>query len=241
MDYRALGPSAYDGTAGVGLFLANLAAVTGDERARRTSVAALRLAVERAPALPSAERDGLHAGAVGIALAAARVAALLGEEQLDAGARGLLRDLRLPSGPRRCPDVVMGGAGTILGLLALAGVLDDPALLQPAAEAGAQLLDAATVTRHGWSWAIPGRRFPHHLCGLSHGAGGIGWALAELYAATGDARFREAALGAFDYERSWLDQLTGTWPDLRVERAAPRPPGGLRTTGPGATARPASH
>ena len=72
------------------------------------------------------------------------------------------------------------------------------------------------MTRHGWSWAIPGRRFPHHLCGLSHGAGGIGWALAELYAATGDARFREAALGAFDYERSWLDEPTGTWPDLRV-------------------------
>ena len=29
----------------------------------------------------------------------------------------------------------------------------------------------------------------HHLCGFSHGAAGIGHALAELFAATGDARF----------------------------------------------------
>ena len=36
---------------------------------------------------------------------------------------------------------------------------------------------------------------------LSHGAGGIGWALLELYAATGDDRFRVGAEGAFAYER----------------------------------------
>ena len=212
VDYRALGPTAYDGTAGVGLFLAQLAAVTGDAGAGRTAGGALRHALSHA----APDADGFHAGALGVVLAAIRTAALLGEEELDAGARALLSELRPPAGPGRCPDVIRGAAGAILAQLALAEALGEPSLVERAAASGEELLDGATVTRHGWSWRIPGLRFPHHLCGLSHGAGGIGWALAELAAASGDARFREAASGAFDYERSWLDERTGTWPDLRV-------------------------
>ena len=69
---------------------------------------------------------------------------------------------------------------------------------------------------HGWSWADPSRRRRGHLCGLSHGSAGIGWALLELFASTGDERFRDAAEGAFAYERSWFDARSGTWPDLRA-------------------------
>ena len=113
-EYRALEASLYDGTAGVGLFLARLAVVTGDAAAHRTAVGAMRHAVARAQAMP------------------------------------------------------------------------------------------------------PGRRRRHHLCGLSHGAAGIGWALVELFDRTGDERFRVGATAAFAYERSWLDALSGTWPDLRI-------------------------
>jgi lantibiotic modifying enzyme len=212
LEYRSLGPSVYEGTAGVGLFLAQLAAVTGEAAARRAALGALRHAVARAPRLSPAERDGLHAGVIGVALAAAR----LGEPELDASARALVAEAALPSGPGRCPDVVMGGAGAIVGLLALADAFDDPALVLRAITAGDELLAQATVTPHGWSWASPGRRYPRHLCGLSHGAGGIGWALVELFAATGDERFRTGAAGAFAYERSWLDATSGMWPDLRL-------------------------
>ena len=101
----------------------------------------------------------------------------------------------------------------------------------------------ATVTPHGWSWAEPGRRYPHHLCGLAHGAGGIGWALLELSAATGDERFRAAASGAFAYERSWLDADVGdvAGPPHRRPASRPRAHGDLgRRPARGATARPAS-
>jgi lantibiotic biosynthesis protein len=232
VEYRALGASPYDGTAGVGLFLAQLAAVTADAATRRTAVGALRHAIERAPELPPVDRDGFHAGVVGIVLAAARAAVLLDEPELDRRARTLLRGACLPSGPDRCPDIVSGSAGAIVGLLALADVFDDPHLVQAAADAGEQLVHRATVTRHGWSWALPGRPFPHHLCGLSHGAAGIGWALMELFAATGDPRFRAGASGAFAYERSWLDAASGTWPDLRIA--------GHRRGRPGAGGTPAT-
>jgi lantibiotic modifying enzyme len=212
-EYRALGPNLYDGTAGVGLFLSQLAAVTGDVAVRRTAVGALRHAVSRAQILPPTRRDGFHAGSLGVAWAAARAAALLHEEELRRSARTITGP---PFGPDRCPDVIQGGAGSIVALLALAHALDEPALLDDAVLTGDELIVRATVTRHGWSWALPDRGHRRHLCGLSHGAAGIGWALLELFAATGCERFRAGAIGAFAYERSWLDARSGTWPDLRI-------------------------
>ena len=37
-----------------------------------------------------------------------------------------------------------------------------------------------------------------------------------MFEATGDARFRAGAEGAFAYERSWIDPHDGTWPDHRL-------------------------
>ena len=197
-ELRALGPDLYGGTAGVGLFLAQLAAATGDTDARRTASGALRHAVHHA-----APRDGFHSGSLGIAWGADRAAALLDDEELHASGWTLLDAVRPPDGPPRRPDVGMGAAGAVLALLAL-GDVDD------AIVAGEPLIARARVTRNGWSWA------PGHLCGLSHGVDGIGVALLELFAATSDDRFRIAAEGAFAYERSWLDVASGTWPDLRI-------------------------
>jgi lantibiotic biosynthesis protein len=211
--YRALEPNVYDGTAGVGLFLAHLATVTGDRYVRRTAVGALCHALARAPDLPPRRRDGFHAGSLGIAWAAARGATLLDEEELCARARAVPGP---PSTGDRCPDVILGSAGSILAMLALSDELDDPALVRDAVDTGEELIRCATITGHRWSWATPDRRRRRQLCGLSHGAAGIGWALLELFAATGDERFRVGATGAFAYERSWLDERSGTWPDLRI-------------------------
>jgi lantibiotic modifying enzyme len=215
-ELRALGPDLYEGTAGVGLFLARLGSATGEDSFRRTAVGALRHAVARTASLPLKRRDGLHAGSLGIAWAATRVAVLMGEEELHAGARDVLTQARPAPGPDRCPDLVQGSAGSIVGLLALAEAFDDPRLVEEATATGDELLERATVRGDGWSWAIPGRRYPHHLCGASHGAAGIGGALLELFAVTGEERFRAGAAGAFSYERSWLDPRSGTWPDLRI-------------------------
>lgn len=210
-EYRALEANVYDGTAGVGLFLAELAAVTGDAAVRRTAVGALRHAVRRAPA---ARRSGFHAGSLGIAFAAARVASLVGEGELLEQARRL--PAVAPPVPDAWPDVVLGTAGSVIARLWLAEAFDDAALLEDAVAGGEELLALATVTRHGWSWRTPTHPHRIDLCGVSHGAGGIGWALLELFAVTREARFRKGAEGAFAYERSWLHEPSGTWPDLRV-------------------------
>jgi class II lanthipeptide synthase len=229
LKYRALGPRAYEGTAGVGMFLARLALVTGDASVRATAVGALRHALDRTPSVPPSQRDGLYAGVIGVALAGARVAAWLDEPELDAGARALAAEPALPDGPGRCPDVIMGSAGVIIGVLALAEGWSDAHLVARAVGTGHAVLRQARVTQHGYAWASRGRS----VCGLAHGAGGIGWALLELFAATGDERFRAAAREAFAYERSWLDTVSGTWPDLRIpgQRRGRPPIAGASITG----------
>jgi lantibiotic modifying enzyme len=219
----ALGPDLYEGTSGVALFLAEVAARLDDGDIRATALAAVRLALDNADRLAPGVRDGLYAGPIGIAYAAARIAGLLGAEDALARARVLLTAWR--DEPTRSPssDVMTGCAGAVAGLAALPGWVDEPWLVDAAVQIGDELIARANAGPAGWSWAVPGARSMHDLCGYAHGAAGIGHALAELSAVTGETRFREAAIGAFDYERSWLDPQSGTWADLRgVARRAGR-------------------
>ena len=200
----ALGADLYEGTSGVALFLAEAAARLGEPRLRATALGAIRLSLEQAGRL---ETDGLYAGRLGVAYAAVRVAALHEAEDVAAGAAELVKSWR-PD--RTGGDDVMGGrAGSVLGLVALAA----PARL--AAALGDELIARAERGPEGWSWRDPRRPSMHDLCGYAHGASGVGHALAELFGATGEDRYRDAAERAFAYERSWLDPRTGTWPDLR--------------------------
>jgi hypothetical protein len=219
--YRALGPDLYTGTSGVGLFLAELYAVTSDPTVGRTARGALQQALTQANRLPPRARFGLYTGWVGLAYAAVRSGLLLHDEALIAQATRLLRDLRQETtAPGH--DLLSGSAGAIIGLLALARVLPEPTFQQFAVQLGTALVAAADRQPKGYSWRGPGSHNHPNLTGLSHGAAGIGLALLELFAATGDAQFRAAGEAAYAYEQSWFDPLEGNWPDFRFARAGRR-------------------
>jgi lantibiotic biosynthesis protein len=207
-EHRAIGGAIYDGSAGIALFLAQLAAATGDEAARRTALAALRHAVGRTGRAPE---DGFYAGTLGTAWAAARIGALLGEAEALAAARDVVA--RATPAPARGPDLMSGTAGTVAALTGLARELEEPGLLDVADGHGQVLLGSARRSRRGVSW--PQRRRRRDLLGVAHGAGGIALALLGLDAAAPDPRLREAAEGAFAYEDSWWLGDAGGWPDLR--------------------------
>ena len=105
---------------------------------------------------------------------------------------------------------------------------------------GDELIARAESTAQGWSWTLPGPRWMHNLCGYAHGAAGIGHAFAELFGATGDSRFKNAAMRAFDYERSWLDPEAKTGLTSAPSRAGRAATPRSRRPTPGAMARPAS-
>ncbi|WP_296616901.1 lanthionine synthetase LanC family protein [Sphingomonas sp.] len=231
-----LAATLYDGTAGIGLFLAELHRATGDPLAARTAAGAIEHALDRATDIPEALHRGFYTGFLGIGFAAMRIGTALGRD--DFSARGLAmvrRAVALPPDGKLAIDVMSGNAGMIPVLLSLAEVCGDSGLCDAAVDAGGRLLDMAERSERGLSWNAMGemaelvdlsslsddlvaefreKRRPN-LTGLSHGAGGVGWALLELGAATGEKRFTEAGRDAFSYEDSWFDAATDRWPDLR--------------------------
>ena len=216
MTYRALTADLYGGTAGVGLFLAEMAQVTGDEDCRRTARAAMRHAVSRSNDIPRGSRTGLYAGHTGIALALALAGRALNDPELQQQAGEIVKGALSPE-PDGELDLMAGSAGAIVGLLALRPLLDDndDALLAAAITHGDTLLATARHTDTGLCW--PSRSLPGEpgLTGFSHGAAGGAVALLELAHATGEDRYNSAANAAFAYERALFDPGARNWPDLR--------------------------
>jgi type 2 lantibiotic biosynthesis protein LanM len=202
VEHRALGPDLYDGTSGIALFLSRIAAATGEPIFRLTADAALRQALEKLP-LPGC---GLYSGGMGIHYAAAEMGREIDQDAL----------IRQAAPDRSELDVIGGSAGAIAVLLSLYRRMPAARLLETAIAHGDLLLAEASKEEIGWSWKT--MESPRNLTGFSHGAAGIGWALAELYAATHEHRFRAAALEAFHYERSCWNPEERNWPDFREAR-----------------------
>lgn len=204
MAHGALGPDLNAGTSGIALFLYRVAKATGERIFRLTAEAALRQALEK---LPVAGR-GLYSGGLGIHYAAAEM-----DREVDAEAV-----IRQTAPDRSGLDLVGGSAGAIATMLYLRRRTPSARLLEAAMQHGDLLLAEAAKEEIGWSWkTIEAVR---NLTGFSHGAAGIGWALAELYAATREDRFRAAALEAFRYERSCWNPAERNWPDFREAEPA---------------------
>jgi len=231
--YGMLGPSLYDGTAGIGLFLGHLATTTEDLATRETARGAIRHALSRIDDVPAQVKFGFQTGDVGIAYAALTVGTLLRDETLRAGGESLLANvLRRPIGEACILDAMLGFAGAIPAILAARRRFGIDVDLDRLTQWGEALVAAADTDRRGVSWdtasemrrsldanapawmSTGGPRRPN-LLGLAHGAGGIGLALLELSVETGETRFRTIAERAFAYEDSWFDAETMRWPDLR--------------------------
>jgi hypothetical protein len=213
------GGAVYQGSAGIALFLAELAALTGDPRTARTALGALRHALARGGEMPPAA-FGFFAGRVGIAYVAARAAELLGADELRDRAALLLAPLAGRESEDAGTDVVLGAAGAIPALLRMAGSVEGPPVGEMARRLGDHLVATAVREPDGWSWnTIPGMA-ARNLNGYAHGAAGCGHALLELFHATGEARYRYGAEQAFTYERRTFDPRVGDWPDLRSAEMA---------------------
>jgi lantibiotic biosynthesis protein len=213
--YRAMGSLIYDGSAGIGLYLARLARVSGDGIVRATAEAALEQALSASESLEATGEYGFYSGLSGVAWACGEGGRELAHEGLMARGRAAMRSAARLSPRKDRLDLINGSAGLIPALLVEARRGSGEEFLFAAIRHGEHLMSLAARGEQGWSWdtlGLPGER---HLLGLAHGASGIAWALAELGAATGRTDFLAAAKAALAYERAHFLPAQGNWPDLR--------------------------
>jgi len=215
---KPCGPDLYAGTSGIAMFLARLGALTGEPLFLATAAAAFEHAWSMRDATPLDARGSVWAGWAGAARALLDAGEALGDGAWIA--RGVeMADAvsRLDPAPGAL-DVMSGSAGLIPFLLdqhrrrGLRGALD------AAVRHGETLLSAANRSDEGWSWTTMPQADGYRtrdLNGLTHGAAGIAAALFELAAATGDARFGEAAARGIDYEQRSFSTTHRNWPDFR--------------------------
>lgn len=208
----------YNGRAGVGLFFAALEKMKPGSPYKALAHASMtpiqrwiRLAADQE--LSEFGISG-YAGLSSIAYALTRAGEFLGDGELIADAR--LAALRIRPDQienDESLDAMSGCAGAILGLLACYAATGEPKILASANACGRHLLQRRALDKFGFkTWPTLERC---HLTGFSHGAAGIAYALLQLYKATGDAEFYDAAIDGIGFEGHAFAPEQNNWPDYR--------------------------
>lgn len=138
---------------------------------------------------------GLYVGSAGICAALLRAGQVLNSAELVAAA--FQRSTSVASAPHSSPDLFNGSAGRLRLHLLLWDETAEPEALRHAIVAGEALLKAAhTRSADELCWTIPpgfGSLSGNAYLGYAHGAAGIADALLDLYEASGDERYADAA------------------------------------------------
>ena len=222
--HSTVGADLYSGTAGIALFLAELASATGDAACKATAQAAFRHTL-RASARGNWAL-GAYAGICGVLHAAAVLGSSLGDELALDAIPSLLAAVRAIPVTQRGLDIIEGRAGAIRLLLLLARTLPIIASREEAQRMavtfGQELLDELQTRARS-----PNGSASPPLLGFAHGAIGIASALVELHRHTGHEAYLLAARPWLDVEWSAFDPHERNWPDRRgpVEWDDDRPTG----------------
>ena len=210
------GPDFYLGLTGVAFFLGHLGEATGDARYTEVARKALFAQKQQIAVDPKLVNGiGGFNGWGGIIYTLAHLGRLWNDPSLLDEAESYARRLPDLIAGDDMLDFIVGSAGCIASLEALAAIRPSAQLEELMRACGERLLAKAEPQRRGLGWRMPAAG-DRALAGLSHGAAGIALALLRLYGRTGDARFRDAARQGIEFERSLFSEAEQNWPDLRA-------------------------
>jgi lantibiotic modifying enzyme len=201
----------YEGTAGIALFLARLAAYTNDPIIARVARGAARQTHARASNTGGVQGPGLYAGQMGSAYAIVQAGECLRDEGLIAAGMEIAERVAAIDGAGWEGDIIGGSAGAIIVALHLQRFRRRTDLHTWAHAQGDRLINCARKTPQGTNWATDATA--PALTGIAHGAAGIAWALGELATTFGEDRFRAAAMSAIRFEDACFDPERANWAD----------------------------
>jgi lantibiotic modifying enzyme len=213
--------SLYYGSAGVIAFEIQLAQATGDTRHLDTAIAAGHALVARVRELPWATVSFTR-GWPGYAFVLEALADASGIEEFRDAARMCLDRLMEQAQPRgrglgwlepnpfssligepgehEIYDISVGAAGAALMLLHAHRTGLHPKALEWAVAVSERLLEVAEDTPDGLRWVMMSDMpFAFTAPGFAHGGAGVGYLMAQVFEATGDSRFFDAAVSAAEY------------------------------------------
>jgi type 2 lantibiotic biosynthesis protein LanM len=211
---RALDVDLYSGLPGLALFLAYYASVTGEERFTRLAEETLPTLRKRIDLRQRVRSLGAFEGWGGVLHVWTHLAQLWQRPDLLAEALAMVPRMETLADGDAELDLLRGGAGSIVPLLNLSRLTGSEAALAAACRMGDRLVAEAKPFEQGLGWQVKASPL-RPLTGFSHGNSGFAWALLGLFAATGEERYRDTALGALDFEHTLFDPEAGNWPDLR--------------------------
>jgi type 2 lantibiotic biosynthesis protein LanM len=201
----------YAGAPGVILTLAWLGRIAGQPRYEETARAAFKTLQARIDHVaPHVKSIGAFNGWGSLIYTFTHLGALWQDTTLWETAAGFVERLPPLIDDEQELDVIGGTAGCLAALLSFQKCRPSDAVTNAAIQCGEHLLATAKPMPEGIGWLTIGSATP--LAGFSHGCSGIASALGELWAVTGDERYRKAAIDAVLYERSQFLPAIGNWP-----------------------------
>lgn len=213
-----LGIDLYNGLAGIVIFLAYLARLSG--KVRYSDLARSALSVARRHEARMAEKillTGAYTGWGGLIYLYTHLYHLWREPVLLEDAFRCARSLQVRISGDESHEVMHGNAGAVLALHSLYEVHPVPEVLDLMEQCGRHILSHAKPMAEGIGWFCKSLNCPP-LAGFSHGASGVASALEALYRRSGREEFLRGAKDALAYENTLFSEERSNWLDLRGHR-----------------------
>lgn len=203
----------YNGGSGIALFLIELFKHTGEQRFVEVAEKAL-IHISRTYNSETAGGAAFYTGDLGVSYAWLQLHKISGliihkEECIQFALSAISQIDSLP-----IDDFITGRAGTITGLLLLHSELGERFLIDAAIQSLQRLLKGANVAKRGLYWDKSFHQIAG-LCGLSHGAGGVGISFLQAANYLNEPALFEPASLAFQYENTHFSAEHNNWMDLR--------------------------
>lgn len=112
-------------------------------------------------------------------------------------------------------DLLSGNAGNMLVIAQLYQQTGNAAILNLLLKCLDNLIDTVYLSQQGFKWRYR-PNFIDSLCGLSHGAAGIGFVLTEMGNALNAPGLIWLGKQAFEYENQYYMPSSVSWPDFRI-------------------------
>ncbi|MGK9267678.1 type 2 lantipeptide synthetase LanM family protein [Bacillus inaquosorum] len=203
----------YEGVAGISLFFGYLGYITKDSRFTDISRQAL---VPVQKSLSTSKDISAFGGISSYLYVLDHLSVLWGERDIiEKELEPALERLQLFISKDQNNDILTGAAGTAIVLKNLYRRFHDEKIMSLIIKCGDQLIGNMSRMSKGAGWRVPANPAP--ASGFAHGASGISWALYEIYDATKEKKYKEAADQGLEFERSLFIPELNNWADIRLE------------------------